>query len=82
MLLVLSFASDYTRLRFPFVAAGFLFTFTGFVIYAAIDVERQLQVAYFASFMMCWGTSAPSVILDVLYNNNIASENRRVVLTR
>lgn len=31
--------------------------------------------------MMCWGTSAPSVLLDVWYNNNIASENRRVVLT-
>ncbi|CAK7207473.1 hypothetical protein SEUCBS139899_010283 [Sporothrix eucalyptigena] len=81
MLLILAFASDHTRLRFPFVAAGFLFTFIGFVIYAAIDVEQDLQVAYFASFMMTWGTSAPSVLLDVLYNNNIANENRRVVLT-
>ncbi|MCJ1420144.1 hypothetical protein MMC32_006501 [Xylographa parallela] len=81
MLLVLAFASDLTRLRFPFVAAGFLFTFIGFVIYAAIDVENQLQVAYFASFMMTWGTSAPSVLLDVWYNNNIAHEGRRVLLT-
>ncbi|KAK3337604.1 MFS transporter [Cercophora scortea] len=81
MLLILAFASDYTRLRFPFVAFGFLFTFIGMVIYAAIDVEADLQVAYFASFMMTWGTSAPSVLLDVLYNNNIAHEGRRVVLT-
>lgn len=81
MLLVLAFASDYTRRRFPFVAAGFLFTFIGFVIYAAIDVESELHVAYFAAFMMTWGTSAPSVLLDVLYNNNIANENRRVMLT-
>ncbi|CAK7227219.1 hypothetical protein SCUCBS95973_006468 [Sporothrix curviconia] len=81
MLLVLAFASDYTRLRFPFVAAGFLFTFVGFVIYAAIDVQHDLHVAYFAAFMMTWGTSAPSVLLDVLYNNNIANEGRRVVLT-
>ncbi|MCJ1405436.1 hypothetical protein MMC11_008664 [Xylographa trunciseda] len=81
MLLVLAFASDLTRLRFPFVAAGFLFTFIGFVIYAAIDVEKQLQVAYFASFMMTWGTSAPSVLLDVWYNNNIAHEGRRILLT-
>lgn len=81
MLLILAFASDYTRLRFPFVVAGFLFTFTGFVIYAAIDVEAQLHVAYFACFMMTWGTSAPSVLLDVLYNNNIVHEGRRVVLT-
>jgi hypothetical protein len=27
------------------------------------------------------GTSAPSVLLDVWYNNNIASEGKRVVLT-
>ncbi len=81
MLLILGFASDFTRLRFPFVAAGFLFTFIGLVIYAAIDVEAELHVAYFASFMMTWGTSAPSVLLDVLYNNNIANEGRRVVLT-
>ena len=81
MLLVLAFASDLTRLRFPFVALGFLFTFIGMVVYAAIDVEHQLQVAYFACFMMTWGTSAPSVILDVWYNNNIANENRRVMLT-
>lgn len=83
MLLVLAFASDYTRLRFPFVALGFLFTFIGFVIYASLDdvLGSQQMVAYFASFMMTWGTSAPSVLLDVLYNNNIAHEGRRVVLT-
>jgi hypothetical protein len=81
MLLILGFASDYTRWRFPFVALGFFFTFMGFVIYAAIDVQNSLQVAYFACFMMTWGTSAPSVLLDVLYNNNIAHEGRRVLLT-
>ncbi|KAK3372747.1 MFS transporter [Podospora didyma] len=82
VLLILAFTSDWTRLRFPFVAMGFLFTFIGMVIYAAIeDVDRQIQVAYFATFMMTWGTSAPSVLLDVLYNNNIAHEGKRVVLT-
>lgn len=54
MLLVLAFASDWTRIRFPFVAAGFFFTFIGFIIYVAIDVENQLNLAYFASFMMTW----------------------------
>ena len=54
MLLILAFASDLTRWRFPFVAAGFLFTFTGFMIYVGIDVENQLHVAYFATFMMTW----------------------------
>ncbi|KKK25247.1 hypothetical protein ARAM_003188 [Aspergillus rambellii] len=81
MLLILAFCSDWTRRRFPFVALGFLFTFIGMVIYVAIDVERDINVAYFAAFMMTWGTSAPSVLLDVWYNNNIASEGKRVVLT-
>lgn len=81
MLLVLAYSSDYTRWRFPFIALGFLFTFIGFIIYASINVEASIQVAYFACFMMTWGTSAPSVILDVWYNNNIADENRRILLT-
>ena len=81
MLVILAFASDFTRLRFPYIALGFLLTFIGFIIYVSIDVTAQLHVAYFACFMMTWGTSAPSVILDVLYKNNIADENRRVMLT-
>lgn len=81
MLLVLAFSSDLTRVRFPFVALGFAFTMTGMVIYACVNVTSQLQVAYFACFMMTWGTSAPSVILDVWFNNNIANENRRIMLT-
>lgn len=81
MLLILAFSSDLTKWRFPFVALGFLFTFVGMVIYAAIDVEAKIHVAYFACFMMTWGTSAPSVILDVWYNNNIAHEGRRMMLT-
>jgi hypothetical protein len=81
MLLILAFASDYTRWRFPFIAAGFIFTFIGFMIYVSIDVLHELHVAYFACFMMTWGTSAPSVLLDVWYNNNIADEGKRVVLT-
>lgn len=81
VLLILAFCSDWTRWRFPFIALGFLFTFIGFVIYAAIDVEKDVSVAYFASFLMVWGTSAPSVLLDTWYNNNTANEGRRVILT-
>lgn len=81
MLLLLAFTSDYTRLRFPFVALGFAFTMTGFIIFACVNVTTQLNVAYFACFMMTWGTSAPSVILDTWFNNNIANENQRVMLT-
>jgi MFS family permease len=58
MLLVLAFASDYTRWRFPFIAAGFLFTFIGFLIYVSIDVIHEIHVAYFACFMMTWYVSS------------------------
>jgi hypothetical protein len=81
MLLLLAFASDYTRLRFPFIALGFAFTFIGFAIYATTDINSNINLAYYSCFMMTWGTSAPSVILDVWYNNNIADENKRMMLT-
>jgi hypothetical protein len=67
MLLVLAFSSDFARIRFPFICLGFAFTFIGMIIYASIqDVQAQIQVAYFATFMMCWGTSAPSVLLSTV----------------
>lgn len=82
MLLVLAFSSDWLRVRFPFIILGFTFTFVGFVLYASIgDLATDLRLAYFATFMMCWGTSAPSVILSTWYNNNVAHEGRRVTLT-
>ncbi|KAL2818152.1 major facilitator superfamily domain-containing protein [Aspergillus cavernicola] len=82
MLLILAFSSDAVKLRSPFIVLGFLFTFTGFMIYASIsDVQDQIRVAYFATFMMTWGTAAPSVLLSTWYNNNIAHEGRRVLLT-
>ena len=70
MLIILGFTSDLTRIRFPFICLGFAFTFIGFIIYAAIqDVHAQVRVAYFATFMMCWGTSAPSVLLSTVSAN-------------
>lgn len=82
MLLLLAFFSDATRLRSPFIVLGFIFTLVGFVIYAAInDVNAQIHLAYYACFMMTWGTSAPSVLLSTWYNNNIADEGQRVLLT-
>ncbi|KAH7413150.1 major facilitator superfamily domain-containing protein [Cadophora sp. MPI-SDFR-AT-0126] len=81
MLLILAFTSDFTRRRGPFITLGFIFTFCGMIIYATIDVLHHTNIAYFATFMMCWGTSAPSVLLSTWYNNNTPHEGRRVVLT-
>ncbi|KAJ3569847.1 hypothetical protein NPX13_g5942 [Xylaria arbuscula] len=81
-LLILAFSSDLLRIRFPFICLGFALSFTGFIIYAAIDdVQRQIQLAYYATFMMTWGTSAPSVLLSTWYNNNVAHEGQRLALT-
>ncbi|KAI1746773.1 major facilitator superfamily transporter [Xylaria castorea] len=81
-LLILAFSSDLLRIRFPFICLGFALSFAGFIIYAAIDdVQRQIQLAYYATFMMTWGTSAPSVLLSTWYNNNVAHEGQRLALT-
>lgn len=82
MLLILAFSSDYLHIRSPLICLGFAFTFIGFIVFQSItDVHTQTQVAYFATFMMCWGTAAPSVLLSTWYNNNVAHEGERVTLT-
>jgi hypothetical protein len=69
MLLILAFASDFTKWRFPFVAAGFLFTFIGFIIYVSIDVLHEKHVAYFACFMMTWVRLCSLPYLNIDTNN-------------
>lgn len=81
VLLILAFASDITRLRFPFIMIGFAFPVIGFIVYAAIDVKTNIAAAYAMTFLMTSGTSAPSVILSTWYNNNTPSESRRAALT-
>lgn len=85
VLLILSYFSDRTRLRWPFISLGFSFTFIGFIVYVALpnivtDASAH-SAAYFATFLMICGSAAPSVILDAWLNNNIADENKRVMLT-
>lgn len=82
VLVLLSWGSDKTRLRFPFIAFGFLLTFIGFMVYVSLpNFDQHHDVAFFATFLMVWGASAPSVILDAWFNNNIADENKRILLT-
>ncbi|CAK7202154.1 hypothetical protein SEUCBS139899_004874 [Sporothrix eucalyptigena] len=81
VLILLCFGSDFTRLRAPFILLGFVFTLVGFIIYASIDVLDNLHVAYFATFLMCWGSGAPSILLCAWYNNNTPDEGRRMALT-
>lgn len=53
-LLVLASASELTRLRLPFLAARFLFTFTRFIVYIGFSIQKQLQIGYFAYPIMNW----------------------------
>ena len=52
VLLILAFASDLTRLRFLFIALGFLLAFIGFIIFVSMDVTQSIPVAYFSTFMV------------------------------
>ncbi len=81
MLLILAFSSDFTKRRGPFIVLAFLFTLIGFIIYATIDVLDNVKLAYFSTFMMCWGAGAPSILLCTWYNNNTPHEGRRMALT-
>ncbi|EJU04672.1 MFS transporter [Dacryopinax primogenitus] len=80
-LIVLAYISDYTRLRFAYLALALVFPFVGFILYATLDLNNQLNIAYFATFLMCMGSSAPSVLLATWYNNNTPGEGRCSALT-
>ncbi|QLG72278.1 hypothetical protein HG535_0C06330 [Zygotorulaspora mrakii] len=80
-LIVLSFGSDYARVRSGFIIIGVSITLIGFVVFGCIDTESHLGVAYFSCFLMTTGSSVSSVLTSTWYNNNIPNENRRVVIS-
>jgi len=79
-LLLLTFSSDYFRERSAHVCFALSLALVGFVILGTIDVVAHKHVAYFASFLLCMGAFAPSVLVASWYSNNTPSESRRVVL--
>lgn len=81
VLLILAFSSDFAKLGFPFIMAGFSFPLIGYIIYACVGVQTSTAAAYFSVFMMSAGTSAPSVIVSTWENNNVAKESSRIALT-
>ncbi|SCU93811.1 LADA_0G05028g1_1 [Lachancea dasiensis] len=80
-LLILSFSSDYTRVRSVFIMIGVAVTLIGFVVFGCIDTQSHLGAAYFSCFLMTTGSSVSSVLTSTWYNNNTPNENRRVVLS-
>lgn len=78
-LVILAFSSDICRIRFPFIALAFILTVIGFIIFATVPLTSS--AAYYSCFMMTWGLSAPSVLLSTWYNNNVAHEGKRIMLT-
>ncbi|KAL8874032.1 MAG: hypothetical protein Q9174_000572 [Haloplaca sp. 1 TL-2023] len=63
MLLILAFASDCTRWRFPFVALGFLFTFLGMIVYVGIDVQTPKYIPALATTAAFGGTGFALTLL-------------------
>lgn len=80
-LLILSFSSDFTRVRSAFIIIGVAVTLIGFVVFGCIDTKTHLGAAYFSCFLMTTGASVSSVLTSTWYNNNTPNENRRVVIS-
>ncbi|CEP60803.1 uncharacterized protein LALA0_S01e19328g [Lachancea lanzarotensis] len=80
-LLILSFSSDYTRIRSVFIMIGVAVTLIGFVVFGCIDTKAHVGAAYFSCFLMTTGSSVSSVLTSTWYNNNTPNENRRVVIS-
>lgn len=80
-LLILSFSSDYLRIRSLFICIAILSTLIGFAVFGAIETQSHLGAAYFSCFLMVTGSSASSVLTSTWYNNNTPNLNRRVVIS-
>lgn len=80
-LLILSFSSDFLRIRSLFICIAVLASLLGFAVFGAIDTKKHLGAAYFSCFLMTTGASASSVLTSTWYNNNTPNENRRVVIS-
>lgn len=80
-LIIISFSSDFLKIRSLFICIAVLATLIGFAVFGAIDIENNLLVAYFSCFLMTTGTSAASVLTSTWYNNNTPNENRRIVIS-
>ncbi|CAR23185.1 KLTH0E03146p [Lachancea thermotolerans CBS 6340] len=80
-LIILSFSSDYARIRSVFIMIGVSVTLIGFVVFGCVDTKSHLGAAYFSCFLMTTGSSVSSVLTSTWYNNNTPNENRRVVIS-
>lgn len=80
-LIILSFSSDFARIRSVFIIIGVSFTLIGFVVFGCIETKEHLGAAYFSCFLMTTGASVSSVLTSTWYNNNTPNENRRVVIS-
>ncbi|KIW44524.1 hypothetical protein, variant [Exophiala oligosperma] len=76
MLLVLGFASDFTRWRFPFVALGFAFTCIGFIIYACV-VSFPPQNSFFDTRRFLPSTLKQKLTLPLMRETERSHTNPR-----
>jgi sugar phosphate permease len=80
-LLAIAWSSDHFRERTFHVTFSLVLSMVGMIILAAIDVERQIRVGYFATFLMAAGAYVPSCLVQSWQNNNNLNETSRAATT-
>ena len=80
-LLAIAWSSDHFRERTFHVSFALVLSLVGMVILAAIDVEANIRVGYFATFLMAAGAYVPSCLVQSWQNNNNLNETSRAATT-
>lgn len=77
--IALSYSSDYFRERSFHLAFPLTITSIGFILITLIPISSR-SWGYFATFLICAGTTCPSPLLSVWYSNNTISQTHRIIL--
>jgi predicted MFS family arabinose efflux permease len=81
VLLCIAWSSDRNRERTFHVSFALVLSLVGMLILIAIDVEKNIGVAYFACFLMAAGAYVPSTLVQSWQNNNNLDETSRAATT-
>ncbi|TFK57121.1 MFS general substrate transporter [Heliocybe sulcata] len=79
-LLMFTISSDYFRERSIHLCIALALNLIGFIILGSVNVLAHREIAYFACFLLCMGSSAPAVLANAWFSNNTTSESRRAVV--
>lgn len=78
--MILSFVSDWTRMRFPFMALMIFVGITGFAMLLGFEPD-QVNARYAACFLICMGMYAALPLSITWFTLNVAGHYRKAVLS-